>query len=355
MLRARRFPWLAALVLALLLPAAVVRACNIPVFRYALERWTADPYEARVYHQGPLRPAERALEEQLRRATEGSAPANLTVAWLDVAQLPPEARRPATLPWLELRYPAATRIEAPAWEGPLDEAAVARLVGSPARRELTRRILGGESAVWLLLECGRPAEDEAAARLLADELARLGQTLQLPQLTTSPEDQLAPQGPPLRLAFSLLRVARQDPAERVLVSLLLGSEPDLREHDAPMVFPVFGRGRVLYALIGRGITADNTQEAAAYLVAACSCQVKREHPGIDLLLGADWGLPSPAPEPTVLSTPGERVPIPPGRPAVAPAAADAAWPGPLLLGGVAAAAALVLLTGGLAWRSRVSR
>ena len=29
-------------------------ACSVPVFRYALERWKASPYEVLVYHRGKL-------------------------------------------------------------------------------------------------------------------------------------------------------------------------------------------------------------------------------------------------------------------------------------------------------------
>ena len=36
-----------------------VRACNVPVFRYALERWQSDNYELLVLHQRDL-----TLEEQ---------------------------------------------------------------------------------------------------------------------------------------------------------------------------------------------------------------------------------------------------------------------------------------------------
>ncbi|HUQ72324.1 MAG TPA: hypothetical protein VM165_22550, partial [Planctomycetaceae bacterium] len=29
-------------------------ACNVPVFRYALEHWRPDPYRLTVLHRGPL-------------------------------------------------------------------------------------------------------------------------------------------------------------------------------------------------------------------------------------------------------------------------------------------------------------
>ena len=55
-----------------------------------------------------------------------------------------------------------------------------------------------------------------------------------------------------------------------------------------MVFPIFGRGRVLYALVGKGIRADNLGEAARFLIGSCSCQIKEQNPGVDLILSADW-------------------------------------------------------------------
>ena len=67
------------------------------------------------------------------------------------------------------------------------------------------------------------------------------------------------------------------------------TEDDLLEESGkPMVFPVFGRGRALWAYIGAGITEENIAEAAQFLIGPCSCQIKRQNPGSDLLLTADW-------------------------------------------------------------------
>src|SRR3954463_14976714 len=51
---------LGLVVAALALAAGDARACTIPVFRYALERWTASRYEVIVFHNGDLTPSERA-------------------------------------------------------------------------------------------------------------------------------------------------------------------------------------------------------------------------------------------------------------------------------------------------------
>ena len=41
--------------------ATDVGACSVPVYRYALERWAADPYAAVIYHKGELTEAQQAL------------------------------------------------------------------------------------------------------------------------------------------------------------------------------------------------------------------------------------------------------------------------------------------------------
>ena len=156
-------------------------------------------------------------------------------------------------------------------------------------------------------------------------------------------------------------MSRTDPAEKLLVETLLSTEPDLRGRDEPMAFPVFGRGRVLYALVGAGVNAENVRHTLDFLVGGCSCTIKRENPGVDLLLTADWGRSSRrTPEETSgLSAAAEIVPLTPlPRKPARPAVSDSAEAAPSygvsfwLAGGVGAAAVLVLATGWLALRQK---
>ena len=59
---------------AMILVAAVAQACNIPVFRYALERWQPDSCEVIVFHRGKLTADDdvqvQALEKHRSPATE---------------------------------------------------------------------------------------------------------------------------------------------------------------------------------------------------------------------------------------------------------------------------------------------
>jgi hypothetical protein len=59
------------------------------------------------------------------------------------------------------------------------------------------------------------------------------------------------------------------------------------EHE-PIAFPIFGRGRVLYSLAGKGINLNNILSANSFLSGPCACTVKEQNDGYDLLLCADW-------------------------------------------------------------------
>ena len=154
------------------------------------------------------------------------------------------------------------------------------------RRKIAGRILGGETAVWVLLESGDRKKDDAAESVIKETLAMMEKKLELPDAVTG----VAPQGAPdLRIDFSLVRLSRSDPEEKFLVRMLTHSEADLEQYKSwPMAFPIYGRGRVLYALVGQGITEDNISEACAFLAGPCACEIKYLNPGMDLLMPVDW-------------------------------------------------------------------
>jgi hypothetical protein len=138
-----------------------------------------------------------------------------------------------------------------------------------------------------------PVGEGLGHEIIEDRDALVHGVLLLPggrlHLVESGADDDAPaEGVELKLAFSMLRVSRDDPAEQFLVSMLLETEPDLKDFSAPMAFPVFGRGRALYALVGKGINADTIHEACEFLIGPCSCQIKDLNPGADLLMAVAW-------------------------------------------------------------------
>ncbi len=287
-----RIRWVATTVCLALAGVALcadthVEACDTPVFQQALGVWEPDRFQARVLHRGPLSAEDAALVETLRAGARApSAPVNVEIGTIDLALAGSEGEKwlmhaaaaQEPLPQLALWYPFRAGAGPPLWSGPLTEGSVRGLLESPVRREIARRLMGDEAIVFVLLETGNALADSAAAgrlsRLLAEMEAKIRPFVQVEGLEPT---------------FSMLRLPRNGPGEQVLVRALVRSEPDLESYvDRPIVFPVFGRGRVLCALVGKGINAETIQEVCAFLVGPCSCLVKAENPGFDLLMGAGW-------------------------------------------------------------------
>ncbi len=311
----------------LLVLSTAAQACNVPVFRYALERWRPDKYEIVLFHRGTLpkedqsalAPVYKAEDEELLKVTlvnldKQPLAENLQQLW--------DSQREAQAPWMTVLYPTQLRIETPVWAGRLTAEVATSLLDSPARQEVAKRLTSGQTAVWLMLDSADATANEAAANLTLAKLKDLEKSLELPELTASPDDEVR-SSLPLTVSFSMLRIQRDNPREQLLIQMLLGSEPDLRERSDAMIFPVFGRGRALFPLIGAGITAENISDAATFLVGPCTCQLKEFNPGFDLLSTVDWdriwgddaaaALVAQA-EDAALEQSGMQVPIPAGIP-----------------------------------------
>jgi len=282
------------------LAASVAIACNVPVFRYALERWPADPYELVILHEGELSQESLAQIKELKNAdSRAKKPANFSVRTMEMSAVQDRLLRElwknrdtGDEPLLVTLYPRNAQ-EVPdrvVSVHPLSGNSVQALIDSPVRQQLVKRLLSGDSAVWVFVPCGDKAQDEAALERLSVEVKKNQQTLKLPPQDELEEDDLfQPENPiELRLGFSIITLDRNDPKESFFLEMLLGSEPDLESLDEPMAFPVIGRGRVLYALVGKGIFRDTVAMASRFVVGPCSCQVKDQNPGFDLLLAVDW-------------------------------------------------------------------
>ena len=297
--------------------AAPAGACDVPVFRYALERWEPDVYGVLVFHDGPLaEDGKKAVDLLKKAAADRDVPCNMDVLVVDVsAKMAPyvaevwKMQKDKPLPRIVVCYPRRMGGVFVGWAGALTLDNAKAITHSPARTEIYQRIIKGDVAVWVLLESGDKVKDDAAAKLLQETLKKLEGELELPvpapALYADDDQDDSPAGPPLKVAFSVVRVSRKAAAERFLVDLLLHTEEDLTKEYAsePMTFAFFGQGRAMWALVGKGINAGNVAEVCAFLVDRCSCQVKQMNPGIDVLFAADWyagfedseGIASPLP------------------------------------------------------------
>ncbi len=253
---------------ALGLAGGIASACTVPVFRYALDRWPADPYRLEApagWMEGKAGAGLRKLLDENRTELEV----------LPLAEAGASAR---------LLMPG----EGPAvWSGVLDENATALLV-SPARQELVSRILAGESMVWVMVTSGDDHADRKFEGILNARLEYLQRVAAIPeQDPTDPESKLGP-GPGLRVGFSFMKVNRDDPEEQVFLRMLAGPQGELLEKEEPFGGVVFGRGRVLGAWPAGELNEEGIDEVSLFLLGACSCRVKFQNPGWDLAIALDW-------------------------------------------------------------------
>jgi hypothetical protein len=268
-------------------------SCSVPVFRYALERWKPDPYKGIFIYKGKLSTQDQALLQQLEKMTlNAENPLNLRIRPVEVAAFGEEklvgllkGPIPGKLPVLAIWYPEQIGKAAPFWMQGITSAGLKALANSPKRRQLTERLIDGESIVWIFIPSGNSAKDENAQKVLRRELDRSLDTLAKTPFFV----ETGSKGKKLSYSFPVLTLSRSEPQEHFFLDMLLHSESNPSEHkDEPMVFAVFGRGRMLAGIFGEQINEKNVQGIVSYLAASCSCEIKAQHPGMDLLLSAFW-------------------------------------------------------------------
>jgi len=275
--------------------SAIGEACDIPVFRYALELWPAGIFDVYALHKAPLTPKEQEIVKWLENRAEGLSHGSHyrfhLVDLNDAANSSAERRDSnAALPRLEVYYPPEMGRREPFWQGALTDENAKALADSALRRTIARRLLSGDAAVWVVLDSGNASQDEAAARTLQEVLLKMEKTLQWPTLEAGGfSESLALDDEDRRFRFAIVRLRRSDETEAFLTQMLLHTEEDLMEYDSEtIVFPIYGRGRALYALIGDGINEETIREACEFLAGPCTCFIKDQNPGADLLMTVDW-------------------------------------------------------------------
>jgi hypothetical protein len=293
-------------------------ACDTPVYRYAMYRWEPAAYSVWCFHRGE--PGKDVAEVHRRLDQLGgtvSPSTNLRFESVDLAakdsleKVPPwvkkawEARAADPLPTYLVFTPWRTELLA----GRLDAASVEAIAESPARKQIAQMLDKGHMAVFLLLPGKDPQQNGQAEKAVQEVIAKVrsGKVAMGPATVEEPAKQPAdtsarqktdggaadkvpgtPAAPPPP-ELGLVKIERSDKAEAWLVRPLATVESELPEAvGQPMVFAAYGRGRVLPPCIGKGITPDNLLEQLAFLAGACSCIIKDQQPGVDLLFRWDW-------------------------------------------------------------------
>ncbi|MGE5419807.1 MAG: hypothetical protein ACM3UT_06445 [Chloroflexota bacterium] len=146
------------------------------------------------------------------------------------------------------------------------------LVSSPAREKIAGEIMKGKLCVMVYLNSGIKEKDEKGMSELKKGIA------------ASPYAAIVP----------VVAVNIDDPAERHFISMLMNVESDLKGIREPMLFGVFGKFKALEPLVSGGITAENISYMLDFLTADCSCLIKDDLPGTDILYSGKWDSPATA-------------------------------------------------------------
>ncbi|MBF0196622.1 MAG: hypothetical protein HQL32_02880 [Planctomycetes bacterium] len=288
-------------------------ATEIPVFRYALERWIPEAYTLILTHSGDLTEEQQKLLAELNEKVDDFrndaywGGANMYVQEInlstDLEGMSEKSRNEIKdilggafpeIPSFALLspYPRAN-----VWSGEFTRGNLKYLITSPARQAVIHHVMRGVTGVWLMIDGSDPAVNDKVEADIREYSALMSEEMPPPRIGDSykygrhyVESEI-----PLLLEFEVIRVAADNPKEQCLVNIL--RNPDIAKAleinpeeigKQPLAIPLFGRGRSFYGIVGDEITQDNVLAFCHYLLGNCSCQVKMQNPGIDFLFSALW-------------------------------------------------------------------
>jgi hypothetical protein len=262
------------LFIALFLTFGVATACDVPVFRFALERWQPDTYKVMITGQ-----YSEPEKDQLRQPLELI---NVEVEFLEGEQ-----------PRVDLFTPGEHPKRIFSHDAP--QQAVAQIADSDIRKAVVDKILSGVSGVFVIVNSGNEAQDNQALIEVNHAIQNAEKQLTILSGVVHADSEEKDLRDPdnnlrstldLKIDFDVIVMDRSN--DVVITQMLLSVEDDLSDIESVMVFPLFGRGRVLPPFIGKGISRDNLMTPLREITAACSCTIKNQNPGSDIILQADW-------------------------------------------------------------------
>ncbi len=230
-------------------------ACTTRVSEWVLLNALPNQYSLIYFHNGPVN---ETTAKQNRAISESILTANI--------QFRTVSREDIKAPYYGLYYENRLFVR---YDNP-DQ--LINLTSSPLREKVANELISGKLCVMVYLKSDNKEKDDMG--LLALKRA----------LESSPFGTIIP----------VVEISRNSKEEAHFTSLLLNVEDDLKTIREPMLFGVFGRFKALEPLLGKGITEENITLMIDYLTAECSCLIKDDLPGTDILFTNNWDNPTPA-------------------------------------------------------------
>jgi len=239
----------------ILIAGIVSLACTTKVSEWVLLNSLPDEYFLAYYHKDPL---SETVIKQNSAITGNLSSANI--------QFRSVLKKDIDRPYYALIYD--NRLFSKYY----DPRELKDLSVSPLREKIAAELMSGKLCVMLYLKTGIPEKDDPALQIIKRTI------------TASPFREIMP----------LVEVNRNSVEEKHLVSMLLNVESDLKEINEPMLFGVFARFKALEPLLAKGISEENINLMIDFLTADCSCLIKDDLPGTDILCTKNWENPMPA-------------------------------------------------------------
>ena len=159
------------------LPAAG-RACDTPVYRYALYHWTAAPYHVVYFKQGTPPASDGQIARLVAKFGEGETAANVVLDTFDPAHDKiEELPEPVQAAWKARKdaapaYVVLTPQGVELFAGRLESSLLRGMTDSPVRQKLCRQLDGGKAVVFLFVPGKDLAENRRAKKAVEDLIAQ---------------------------------------------------------------------------------------------------------------------------------------------------------------------------------------
>jgi hypothetical protein len=239
----------------ILLAALISLACTTRVSEWVLLNALPNQYTLVYFHTGAV---SESVKKQNQKLAEGISTANIQFKTVN--------RRGIAEPYYGLYYEGrifSTYKTVDDLKG---------LTSSPLREEVAAELMAGKLCVMLYLKTDNREKDEKGLNTLRSTI----------------------ESSPFAKIITVVELSRNSKEEHHFASLLLNVEDDLKDIQEPMLFGIFGRFKALEPLLGRGISEENIKLMIDYFTAECSCLIKDDLPGTDILSLDQWENPQAA-------------------------------------------------------------
>ena len=240
----------------IILSAALISlACTTRVSEWVLLNALPNQYTLVYFHKGSV---SESVKNQNQELTEGISTANI--------QFKTVSRQEIAEPYYGLYYEGRFFSKYKT----VDD--LKGLSISPLREKVAAELMAGKLCVMLYLKTDNKEKDDKGLNTLHSAI----------------------ESSPFKKIITVLELSRNSREEHHFASLLLNVEDDLKDIQEPMLFGIFGRFKALEPLLGGGITGENINLMIDYFTAECSCLIKDDLPGTDILFREQWENPQTA-------------------------------------------------------------